>query len=607
MANLPEVCLLECLMPPSGYSLKCVVGTSYSLNPNTLLAMLVAASTPRANDEGFTLEDRSKEEILYAIQDSASKSLIFVDHHGALQEIGSFSPHEKLVLNAVVKKEGRANNSCGSLHGKVLIALFKGVKGDYRGRVYVGSKNFTQTDYDEFGLVAEFEQTRSAQGDAFCGGVEAYLIYLHAYETIRVKNHNKLDPLRTALEVLKSGRFRCVVPNAQFHWQGRFLDGMRAATWATLHEGALRWLKAGAPDNVYIHSPWVRRGALDHLMTLCGKKTKVFVRCLDDRQLGISGDKRIAYEFYHSSDGSLEPHQSHAKIYLFKRGRDALLAFGSANCTPDGWAIDVPNCRPNAEVLVTVTGPFAKFAQLTITHANALGKRDATPREKDAIDRALDYLSGIRADVDYDFHRNELCYPFQLPLSNPDKVKNIEVSHDLVEQNEDLDHVMVWQGQGLPAGKPVRVPWDEKLLYFLSPILRIRDRDTGAEVHLVLDLDVRFFDGREKLKCLSYSPSEFVQSLARLMEFSLDGHSDPSKGIRDEIDDIARFIRGLRLERYLYRMGKLKCQSRAEFDATIARVERLLELKPSDPRLSKGAFSEAIRAIKQCHRVLHEA
>jgi hypothetical protein len=606
MANLPEVCLLECLMPPPGYHLECMVGTTYSLNPSIFLSMLVAANTPRLGDESFALEDRSKEEILNAIRDGAGKCLVFCDHHGALQENDSFGPLEKLILNSVVKKEGRANNLCGSLHGKVLVVLFKNEQGQYRGRLYVGSKNFTATAHDEFGLVVEFEPTKSQQSDTFCKPLTDYLSYLQDWEAARVRTEEKLRPLHDALRILKTKRFRCVIPDLEFHWQGRTLAANRPQSWIALANLTRQWL-GEKTESVYIHSPWVRKGAIDHFLALSGKRTKFFLRCLDDPQLAISSDSRVSYEFYHGSNGQLSPHHSHAKIYLFKRGREALLAFGSANFTPDGWGLSGSQYRPNAEILVTVPGTFAAFRQLADIVGQQKKERIALPKENSAADDALDFLGSIRVDVDYDSTDQMISYVFQLPEESMCRLGNVEISQDLIESYEDRNRIVVWGERGLPPTTPISIRWNESLLYLLSPVMRLRDPCSGVEVHVVLDLELRFFNGREKLRCLNYTPSEFVMSLARLMEFQLDGTSRGSTQGSSSGDDVGRFVRALRLERYLYRMGRLKHKSLAEFKSTLSRIERLLQLRPDDPRLLADHFVAALEAIEHCHQVLYGA
>lgn len=601
MASLPEVCLLECLMPPPGYELFSMIGSTYSIAPSVLLAMVVAANSPRQADEPFSLEDRSKEEILDAVQKGPKRSLFFCDHHGRLQEGREMSAHERLILRSVIKKEGRANNLCGSLHAKVVFALFYDGDRTYRARVYIGSKNLTDTLFDEFGLVAELEQT-NAPSDAFTRSLTGFLQYLQNWEAARVQVEDKLQPLRRALNVMREKRFRCVIPGARFHWQGRLLRQDQGPAWTSLAMAVPGWLERGPPDAVHIHSPWVRQSALQHLMRSCGETTSFSVRCLDDRRMAVSGDSRVRFDLYHGSGGNLQPHQPHAKIYLFQWRRDVMLAFGSANLTGDGWGLAAPGNRPNAEVLVTLPGDLRTYQQL-IVDGQPLHARNAEPREQDAVDCALEVLEAIRVDLDYDTETEMLCYRFDWPVDH--SLDFVKISHELVEDTDGRTELVVWDEPGFPDGSLVRHGWRADQLYLLSPVLRLLHPASGAMVHVVLDLDIRFFDLKGQLKCMQYTTAEFVQSLAHLMEVPLNGvASRHQPGFPVDDDLAARFIEGLRLERYLYRMARLKHTAPKDYAAAIDRVNRLLKLKADDPSLASSPLIDAIRAIQRAHEVL---
>ena len=605
MANLPEVCLLECLMPPPGHQFVGMVGSTYSLAPSVLLAMLVAATTPRRDGEPFALE-RSKEEILEAIRTAPKRCLIFCDHHATLQENGGLSSHEKLALHCVVKKEGRANNNCGSLHGKVVIALFQDDHRNHRARLYVGSKNLTDTPYEEFGVVVDLEEVKANDADPVSLSVAAYLRYLHDWEGAHVQVSTKLDPLRMVLDVLQKRRFRCSLPGVQFHWQGRRLHPDRPLCWTPLAQALRAWVTL-APAAVYIHSPWARATAIDHFVEACGDKTRIVLRCLDERQLAIRDNPLVRFDFYHGSGGQLERYQSHAKVYLFRWKTDALLAFGSANCTGDGWGIETATGRTNSEVLLALPCKFVTYQKLADLQGEVVAPRPAQPRDVAAADHAREYLEAIRVDVVYDTEAGALCYCFDWPADHPHRCKRVKVVHDLVETTDDITSLVIWDGTGVPSDGVVRRQYDAAQLYLLSPLMRLIDPDSGAQVHLVVDLDTRFVEGQAQLRCMQYTTEEFVESLARLMEVSIDGGNHRTPGTPQESHDIVeRFIAGLRLERYLYRMARLKHTSQQEFAETINRVDRLVALKADDPRMAETMFGAAMRAIRDAHGVLNE-
>ena len=79
----------------------------------------------------------------------------------------------------------------------------------------------------------------------------------------------------------------------------------------------------------------------------------IHIACLKEPGLSTFKHPHVRYQLSYSASGLVQPHQSHAKVYFFSRGDNSLLVFGSANLTPDGWGLAVPNSRPNAEILVS--------------------------------------------------------------------------------------------------------------------------------------------------------------------------------------------------------------------------------------------------------------
>ncbi len=251
-----------------------------------------------------------------------------------------------------------------------------------------------------------------------------------------------------------------------------------------------------------------------------------------------------------------------------------------------------------------VPGSLAAYKQLVI-EGHPLSARDAEPREQDAVDHAVEFLEAIRVEIDYDTETETLCYRFDWPPDHPHQVECVEIIHDLVEETDGQIALVVWDRAGAPDGGLVRHAWQEDKLYLLSPVLRLYDPVSGAKVHVVLDLDIRYFDLKGRLKCMQYTTAEFVQSLARLMEVPLDGGAGSwQAGVQDDNNLVVRFIEGLRLERYLYRMARLKHVAPTEYLATFERVNRLLKLKADDAALKSPQLVDAILAIQRANEVL---
>jgi hypothetical protein len=601
MAKLPAVYLLECLTAPPGFHLQCLVGTTYNLHPNIVMSIMVAASIHSSGNSDFELEDCSKEEILFAIRESESKALLFCDHHGPLDGNGVFSPHEALILNSVIKKEGRQTSTGGSLHAKFMLVLFKNARDEYIARVFVGSKNLTTATFQEFGLVASLEQASAA--DKFTSSVADYLAYLRDFEGAGVTSPGKLRPLMQAIGILKKNRFCCTLPEAQLHWQGRDLRPGKARTWVPLGESARQWFKQGTPTEVFVHSPWTRKAAVAHLLSLCGDKAIMRIKCMDEQRLSTLESPRVFYHLYQGNQDRLPSLASHAKVYLFKFGKQAVVAFGSANLTMDGWGTDGYLCRPNSEMMITLPGTYAQFIELAGITGRSLSEKVPQAPTTTEKDRMRDYLCSIQVGLDYDTERKQLRYTFTTSASPILGLDNIEVVNDLVEMHDGLDQFKVFLGPEIPS--LAYVQWDSTLLYLISPLLRLREQRTGEEIHLILDLDLSFFSGRAQLKCLSFSTHDFIDSLSKLMEINLGRGVHSSAG--QAKGKVSAFLRGLRLERYIYRMARLRKNNMEEFFARMGRVDRLLTMLPADMALQESEFQAAIQAILRSHEVLRAA
>jgi len=602
MIRLPTVNLLECLTPPPGFQLDCLVGTTYNLHPNVLLSIVVAATVSNEGDTEFDLEDRSKEEILSAIRDSQSKVLIICDHHGPFDGDGTFSAHEALVLNSVVKKEGRQSGLGGSLHSKFLLVLFKDSQHRYLGRVFVGSKNLTAATFQEFGLVMELEQCAAATSDQPSAAVARYLVYLRDFEAANVGSSEKLIPLRSAISIFNKARFRCVMPGVEIHWQGRDLRATPARTWISLAEASRKWLKGWIPSEVYVHSPWTRKAAVAHLMEICGKDTIFRIKCMDEDRLSTVNSPRVLYHLYQGDNDKLQPYSSHAKVYLFRLRQQVLVAFGSANLTQDGLGIAGYGCRPNAEMMVTMLGKYSEFAELADIAGARTEEKEPILVSPSAREHTLDFLSSLQVELIYDPETRQLLYSFDTIKQRPVGMKSVEIVNDMIEPFDGASSFTVFEGRALPPS--VSIAWDQSLLYLISPVLRLREPHTNAEVHLILDLDFSFFAGRTKLKCLSYTPQEFVNSLARLMEVHFVGGSAVGDGDGKRRNTVLRFLHALRLERYIYRVARLRKSNVNEFEMIVSRVDRLLDMVPPDKEVHGKELESAIVAIRQCHEVL---
>ena len=132
--------------------------------------------------------------------------------------------------------------------------------------------------------------------------------------------------------------------------------------------------------------------------------------------------------------GNIANHQSHAKVYFFLRGREAMLLFGSANLTPDGWGIaDARGCRPNVELLISQRVTPGDYRGLIQTGGESVHILPSKVSQKDPAERAKKFLNAIEVEVDYSYEKKELVYQLRLPKGTPSIKQSVRVVHDLIE------------------------------------------------------------------------------------------------------------------------------------------------------------------------------
>jgi hypothetical protein len=552
------------------------------LDPGVLLAIQSAASIDW-NDRGGTIEfdGLTKEEWRSLIAEKLSDCLMFVDHHGAFESSGgALKPMEKTALDRVVKFLGRDTNSGGSLHSKLILALFKNSKDRVCGRLFIGSKNFTRSQMQEFGAVYDLNQDGKPGGDrTFTNSLRGYLEYLRDFEAPGVPQL-KLAPLIKAIEILRTKPLYLSDSSCSFHWQGRDAEQRRtlAAQLAPLLDR--KWTAA------FFHSPWTRAAAVASIVDKLGG-IPVRIACLKEPGLSTLKRPNVRYQLSYSGSGLVQSHQSHSKVYLFADGAKSMLVFGSANLTPDGWGLRTSGCRPNAEILMSLRVHEADYRQLSNIHGAVedISAKKKTPDEQEEV---LSFLNSIAVRVSFDRKQANLLYEIDVRTPVPGFEKPVVIRHDLIEaaEGQSAEDILVFEGWPLPH--ELKVPWLRADLYLVSSLVRISCPLLGVETHLVVDLDTEFYEGRARLRVLQYQATEILQSLGQLMQVTLA--AAPTKcetGFGDYHERLSALIDGLRVERYAYRMARLKKREPSRFRKTIERVDKLLAVAREDESLAQ--------------------
>ena len=124
-------------------------------------------------------------------------------------------------LDQVIKKRGRDTDEGGSLHSKLIVALYRNSKNVVIGRIYVGSKNFTNSQMQEFGVVYDLRHApKSPSNRTFIEPLVKYLEYLKDEEG-SATGPSRLRPINQALAILRTEDLSMDDASSAFYWQGR--------------------------------------------------------------------------------------------------------------------------------------------------------------------------------------------------------------------------------------------------------------------------------------------------------------------------------------------------------------------------------------------------
>ena len=246
----------------------------------------------------------------------------------------------------------------------------------------------------------------------------------------------------------------------------------------------------------------------------------IHIACLKEPGLSTFKRPNVRYQLSYSASGLVQPHQSHAKIYLFSRRDDSILVFGSANLTPDGWGMAVPKSRPNAEILVSMKVKAKDYRYLSEIggRMEELKSTKFGPTIQEAV---LSLLNAIQMRVSFIRELAHLRYEIDQRGKLDGFKERVLIAHALLETSgsETTGEISVCDGWPLPT--EVAVPWARSDLYRVSSLIRICCPAHAVETHLIVDLDAEFYEGRGRLRALQYKPNEILESLAQLLDVAL--------------------------------------------------------------------------------------
>lgn len=352
----------ELLKPPEGYRLLAAVGTTYSLDLETL----VAASLPMAiaeNPERTALENPVC--VMHALRRIADRVVLFCeDGQTKLPRLPSklLSFVERMIVHVDLPKY-KNETQYPSFHPKMWFVDFVHADGGHLYRLIILSRNLTFDHSWDVGVVLESDRSATGKQRGIRNQLSAFLSYLRSQIPGRTgdqDNNRKRQIIQGMIDAL---------PGISFAYSGE--SGWDEIELLPLGIGAGSASIEDYPlfcrdesdlanfklQDAIVISPFVSKSVIQHLgrldRRLANGTSALITRISELKKLGgadggalgafadnvyVLKDKVVDGEFRISDDSSDDPHRQdlHAKIYLWRRYDCKELFIGSMNASSKG-------------------------------------------------------------------------------------------------------------------------------------------------------------------------------------------------------------------------------------------------------------------------------
>ena len=344
----------DILIPPSGYSLLQGVGTTYSLDLNTVSAICISLGI---QDETDGMSTQSPVCMLHAIEKVSDKVVIFCES-GQASVPKSNSPLylllEKMLVPVTLKS--RTNGFYNSFHAKCWILEYENAKGEKLFRFIVMSRNMT-TDRS-WDVCATFDGVRRVESSENANALKHFLTYMKDSHVTNEQTH-----YRKNREILSSliNDLTCVHFDVDLYGKGKpftqmnilpIYDGhnIMGQVVSRYHDSVIisPFLSKDTVKKFYDVKPfaggWQRRVLITRATEL--KKVEPYADGFDVYTIKneiLNGEIKEGRE-------DIQHEDIHAKMYLTREYSWSRLYLGSMNAS-DG------STEGNVEMMVCLTGP----------------------------------------------------------------------------------------------------------------------------------------------------------------------------------------------------------------------------------------------------------
>ncbi len=400
----------QILMPPVGYSLVRAVGTTYSLDLETLMSVCIALGIQESTDSSLTNNPFA---VLKSLQSLSDKLLVFCEAGQITAMQPERSPLMLLLDKVIVPVKLREIKGKGypSFHPKTWTLQYEDAAGNQLFRFVVLSRNLT---FDRsWDVAVSLDGKMTGKEHRSSSPIVDFLEFL---------KYNALDgvSMKTEKRRILNGLIQ-ELPFVQFSLDDkRFLDfeiiplGIGGKE---IDDDPLMW---DSFHDLLVLSPFVSTGVLrsfDHRRLLKDTRRHLITRAtelykiagsLDTFKVFAMKDTVVEGEELVSDDESSKVQQQdiHAKMYLMTKGSSSSLYLGSMNASENGL-------HRNVEMLLKLSayryylnldsleadlfGPDSKGNPFEEVDLSTIDTETPEKEEKDALERVIKGICRLRA------------------------------------------------------------------------------------------------------------------------------------------------------------------------------------------------------------------
>ena len=400
----------QLLLPPVGFTLVRAVGTTYSLDLETLMSVCIVLGIQESTDSSLT---KNPFAILKSLQGLSEKLLIFCETGQIVQMAPEKSPLMLMLDKMIVpvKLKSIKGKDIPSFHPKTWTLQYEDADGNQHFRFIVLSRNLTFDRSWDVAVSLDGKMTGGRHRSSY--PIVDFLEYLkyNALEGVSLKTEK-----RRILNALIQD-----LPFVKFSLEDkRFLDFEIIPLGIGTVDIDKDPLMTNSFHDMFIMSPFVSSGVLQsfdnrkilkinnrHLITrttelhkIAGKLNNFKVFTIKDAV--VEGEEIVS----DNETSNVQQQDIHAKIYLMTKDSSSTLYLGSMNASDNGL-------HRNIEMLLKLSayryylnieqieadlfGPDEKWNPFEEIDLNDVDSKEPEQNEKDALERMIKMICRLRA------------------------------------------------------------------------------------------------------------------------------------------------------------------------------------------------------------------